>query len=54
MHTDSELYKSLYDGYDLYELVDLLIDHDIIDKESLLRNYWYEIEEAKENISPFS
>ena len=51
--TESELYKSLYDGYDLYELVDLLIQSGIIDKDTLLGKYWDEIEEAGEEIRPF-
>lgn len=54
MHTDDlELFVSFFDGYDLYELIDLLVEADIIDKRNLLERYWYEIKEKGEEIAPF-
>lgn len=53
MFMDDPLYKGLFDGYDIYELVDILIEHDIIDKEKLLERFWDDIKEAEEEIAPF-
>lgn len=54
MFMDDPLFKALFDGHDIYELVDKLIEADIMTKENLLERYWDEIEENEEEISPFS
>lgn len=50
MVEDDPLFHMVSDSHDLHELLDKLIDLGIIDKDTLMREYWYDIEE---NISEF-
>ena len=51
---DLKEFQQIYDGYDLYELLQILIDCGIINKSTLLEKYWDEIDDHIEEILPFS